>query len=389
MNPADKTQLEEMRGHHRCVKCNKTGHISRNCRENKCEQCGEGGHPTSECPQQHKIKRIMIALPDLAVGRITAGDTCRRNEFELLSSLAPMENMDPLAVRGNRLWTTGRQLHMNYNGIATVAIAVRSTNPAERSELMIVVKPSQVKIASKYRIVGKELIENATKSATGSKTQASPAADVHVLIMADDLFAQTLALKVNDERFFIEFGDFTESGMLRKAVVVTTYYQYMYRVHGAGRELIADLRKHFMNASPQIGGKSASAKPYENAENPEVMEPPSKMSAIDRDNGELHPEHEGESSLWPCSSYQAESQAMTTDNGKQSVADECVTQPTDREAVPSRAKLSEQLEEASNIPLPSSDDSWHTVFASDDDEKLPRAPAVDMSNLYGGYAHRK
>lgn len=297
----------------------------------------------------------MVALPNRANGRITAGEKCRRDDPTLLSSIAPIEEMEPIAIGGNDLWTANRQFHLQYDGISTVAIAVRSIQSTERSELMIVVKPYQVKVAGKYRIIGRELMEHSTKSATGSKAQASPAADVHVLIAADDLFAQMLLLKVNEDRYFIEFGEFTESGQSRKAAVVSTFFQYMYRVRNAGRELIHDPRKHFMSTSSSGARKSAEMKPNEDAATVNTDEPPNKITAAERETD-------------------SENSAV----GKHSDA-----------GGKSDDNLCSFLELAASVPLPMADDSWHTAFGCDDDEATRQPPAVDMSDMYGGFAHLK
>lgn len=245
MQPANRGNLYELRKHHKCVKCMEPGHTQQYCPKAICEFCGETGHTIQKCLQRNEFHEFILALPHGVRAQMFISETCRRNDPDVLANMPDMENVRPRTIRGNDIQTCGAKLRIQYGRQSTIVIALRSSDDAELSETLIVVRPHSVRIGMKYSIVGPELREATNKSSTGSKVQASPGADIHILLQADGMFGQTLLLTLDDERYFIEFDDFRENGMVRQGVSVTSYYQYMFRAWNGHRAMICDVPGHF------------------------------------------------------------------------------------------------------------------------------------------------
>lgn len=245
MQPANQGNIGAMRKHHKCVKCMETGHTQLYCPKAICEFCGESGHTTQKCLQRTEFHEFILALPYGVRAQMFVSETCRRNDPDVLANMPDMEGVRPRTIQGNAIETRGAKLRIQYGRQSTIAIALRSTDDAELSETLIVIRPNAVRIGMKYSIVGLELREATNKSSTGSKVQASPGANIHILLQADDMFGHTLLLTLGDEKYFIEFDDFRENGMVRQGVSVTSYYQYMFRAWNGDRAMICDVPGHF------------------------------------------------------------------------------------------------------------------------------------------------
>lgn len=233
--------------------------------------------------------RIALFLPSHQVAKVYMGPVCRRDDTSLANDMKLMENAAEKTIDGNRIRARRNQLNLLYNGRSTVVIALRNDNNQEMSETVIIVRPKGIKIAGKYMIVGDELREKTTASATGSRAQIAPLADAYVLIVSPTLFDDTLALEVNGDRYWLEFGYFMEGKRGRQAVVVSTNFDYSFRSRHSHRQLICDPAVYFaepraipppMTAISPPAAVGENTSPIENVSNVPQAAPATKNNVL-------------------------------------------------------------------------------------------------------------
>lgn len=235
--------LKGLRGTTSCTYCDHPGHIARYCPYMVCANCEQNGYQVRDCPNPQQSDQVKLYFPQTAMARIIAATTSMRNHFDSSHYWPTLPNAPTTFIAGNCICADGNAVEIAHDRDTTIIIALQDNVNA--AETLIQVRHNKVKVDRKFIIKSGELKEKVGKAATGCRHLATPDADMHILIVAADLFDQVLALEVYNRKFYIEWSQILEDGQQRMAVYVSSDHTYAYHRRDINRFVVREPLTYF------------------------------------------------------------------------------------------------------------------------------------------------
>lgn len=247
------SQVKQNRSEHRCNACQGTGHIARNCTVCVCTHCSRFGHHDSMCPEKEAFEELKIWFrPDMDV-RCCIATEKERNAINIdaYKFWVSLKNVPPYEKNGIKMRpvenSNALALSIPYRGRIVVSLQI----PGSKRETQLFVNRYRAQISKKFFIEGTMIKEFVERSATGTDDLTAPGCDIHVILVAQNMFDDVVAMHLNRRHYFLQWMQIVEQGQPRHAVHVSSRESFCREQMMKEKPAVLNVRRYFVSMIEQ------------------------------------------------------------------------------------------------------------------------------------------